>query len=592
MKELEYPFDAEYILQHKRSIKKSFADEKGMLEKKVAIVTGSTVGETKNVLELFLLNNGIRPTFWEGEYNLFYEDIVFCNEELKAFAPDIIYIHTTSKNLINLPVPGDDEASFNEKLDAECKRFITVWDKATENFHCPVIQNNFEPLDIRILGNRDSYDYGGANRFIAAMNMKMGDYALSHNSFYINDLSYEAAVIGLDKWYDHSKWYLFKYPFGFEAIPFVAFNIANIIKAIYGKNKKALALDLDNTLWGGVIGDDGVDGIAVGIESPEGMPYSSLQSYAKKLSLMGVALNICSKNDPTIGLTGFNHPSSELTPDDFIVKKVNWENKDRNIHEIASEINIGEDAIVFIDDNPAERQIVADNAKCYVLPYELPDNAVQILDRSGLFESLGVSDEDKKRTAMYRDNLKRAAEVAQYTDYSEYLKSLQMKGYFSSINEGNIQRVTQLINKTNQFNLTTKRFSIEEVEAFVADDNTFSICGRLEDKYGDNGIVTILMATQDGTKANIDLWLMSCRVFKRELELSMFDRLCEVAKKRGILTLEGRYSRTAKNGLVATFYESLGFERISGDDDNSIWSYDLSKKAENMTDAMEVIWDE
>ena len=589
MKELEYPFDADYILQHKKSIKKTFADAEGLAEKRIAIVTGSTVGETKNVLELFLLNQGIRPVFWEGEYNLFYEDIVFANDELVEFKPDIIYIHTTNKNLINLPLPGDDENAFNEKLEAEFSRFKTVWEKAEENFHCPVIQNNFENYEYRLLGNRDCFDYGGVGRFINAMNMKMGDYALSHKSFFINDLSYEASVIGLDKWFDYSKWYLFKYPFSFEAIPFVAFNISNIIKAIYGKNKKALALDLDNTMWGGVVGDDGVENIAVGIESPAGMPFSSMQSYVKKLSLTGVALNLCSKNDPQIGLTGFDHPSSELQADDFIIKKVNWENKDQNIHGIAKELNIGEDSIVFIDDNPAERQIVEDNTICTVMPYEVPDNAVSVLDRSGFFESLGISEEDKKRSQYYRDNLKRASEMAEFSDYSEYLKSLNMKGYFTPIDEKNIQRATQLINKTNQFNLTTKRYTIEEVEQFVADKNSFSVCGRLEDKYGDNGIVTILMAEQNGKEANIKLWLMSCRVFKRELEFAMFDRLCDMARARGIEKLKGEYIRTKKNGLVSDFYGSLGFVKVAGDDDMSSWEYSLENKTGNMTDAMEVI---
>lgn len=588
MRELEYPFDADYILQHKKSIKKAFADVEGMTEKRIAIVTGSTVGETKKVLELFLLNNGIKPTFWEGEYNLFYEDIVFANEELVAFNPDIIYIHTTNKNLNNLPLPGDDKEAFNAKLDAEFARFRTVWEKAEENFHCPVIQNNFENYEYRILGNRDGFDYGGVGRFINEMNLRMGDYALSHNSFYINDLAYEASVIGLDVWHDYSKWYLFKYPFSFEAIPFVAFNIANIIKAIYGKNKKALALDLDNTMWGGVVGDDGAENIAVGIESPAGMPYSAMQSYVKKLSFTGVALNLCSKNDEKLGLSGFSHPSSELTPDDFIVKKVNWENKDLNIHSIASELNVGEDSIVFIDDNPAERQIVSDNTVSYVLPYDVPDNAVSILDRSGLFESLGISEEDKKRSQYYRDNLKRANEMAQFADYGEYLKSLSMKCYFNSIDEKNIQRVTQLINKTNQFNLTTLRYTVEEVTQFVEDDNCFSICGRLEDKYGDNGIVTILMVKQTGDVADINLWLMSCRVFKRELEFAMFDRLCEIAKDRGIKTLRGEYIRTKKNGLVSEFYDTLGFSKISGDDEHSYWSFDLTQKEGKMTEAMEV----
>lgn len=590
MKELQYPFDNAYILQHKKSLKRQLlAEESGtFLKKKIALLCGSTIGEMKNILELFLLNQGIAPEFYEGEYDRYYEEVMFEDASLAEFAPDLIYIHTTNRNIRSFPAVGEEPSQVETLLLQEFTHFSDVWDKCRESFGCPVIQNNFEPLPYRVLGNRDIYEKSGASYFVHCLNEKMYDYARKHSDFYINDLSYLASEFGLKNWFDESKWCLYKYAFSPEAIPSVAFSIANIIKAIYGKNQKALALDLDNTLWGGIIGDDGVENIQIGIETSEGMAFEAFQKYLKSLSQTGISLNLCSKNNPELGMEGFTHTASVLKTEDFIVKKVNWDNKDENIHRIAEELNIGEDAIVFIDDNPMERGIVSEHTDAYVLPVNEPESYVRILDHSGLFECVSLSADDRKRNEYYKGNLLRSKAQSSYTDYKEYLKALDMTCVVDSLNVQNIQRVTQLINKTNQFNLTTKRLTIEEVQEAVRNPGTIAFAGQLMDKYGDNGIVSVLMAETKEKVAHIGLWLMSCRVFKRDLEFAMFDELVRRCLSMGITKLKGYYYRTKKNALVENFYETLGFHPVCAEPDRSEWEYEIPFPYEPLNHVMKI----
>lgn len=588
MKELQYPFDGSYILQHKKSLRRKLLEGGPFLKKKIALLSGSTIGEMKNILELFLLNQGIAPEFYEGEYNRYYEEIVFEEAALKEFAPDLIYIHTTNRNIRNFPAPGDPAGRVEELLAQELEHFCLVWDKCRDSFHCPVIQNNFEPMPYRVLGNRDIYEKSGASYFVHCLNGKMYGYAMEHPDFYINDINYLASEIGLLNWFDEPKWCLYKYAFSPEAIPSVAFSIANIIKALYGKNAKALALDLDNTLWGGVIGDDGVENIRLGIESSEGMAFETFQSYLKNLSRTGISLNLCSKNDEALGLEGFTHDASVLKPEDFIVKKVNWDNKDENIRRIAGELNIGEEAIVFVDDNPMERGIVSERTDAYVLPVREPESYVYTLDRSGLFECVSLSVDDRRRNEYYRANIRREKVRNTFTDYKEYLRALEMTCVVDSLNVGNIQRVTQLINKTNQFNLTTERLTMEEVQEAVKSPDTIAFAGQLIDKYGDNGLVSVVMAKAGGETAHISLWIMSCRVFKRDLELAMFDELVKRCLAGGVKKIRGYYYRTKKNGLVESFYGILGFTPVLEEAEKSEWEYVIPAEYVPLNQVMEI----
>lgn len=582
MRELEYPFDSAYLLQKKRALKKQLLLREDLLTKKIAILSGSTVGEMKHMLELFLLNHGICPEFWEGQYDRYYEEVMFDNAELLQFGPDVIYIHTSNKNIVGFPAPSAPE----EEVQAACLqvygRLAQVWEKIREDYHCPVIQNNFEPLPYRLMGNYDVSCPSGGRSFINRLNDKLYAYAQAHDDFYINDLEYEAAVYGLDQWFDAPMWCMYKYAFAVDAIPWVAHNISNIIKSIYGKNKKALALDLDNTLWGGVIGDDGVENIKIGIESPEGMAYEEFQQYLKRLSFLGIALNVCSKNEEDISLTGFTHPASVLKRDDFIVYKANWNNKDGNVREIAEALHIMPESVVFLDDNPMERDLVRAGVPEAAVP-ELgqPEYYTRYLDRSGFFEVTALSEDDRKRNAYFKANQSREESLSRFVNYADYLKSLEMRCHIEPFGVHNIQRVTQLINKSNQFNPTTRRYSMEEITQKVNDADCIAFCGQLSDKYGDNGIVSVVMAQVEEDCAHIDLWVMSCRVLKRDMELAMLDELVRLCRERGISRILGYYYRTKKNKLVEHLYGDMGFECREQDEAHSIWEYCIPETYEN-----------
>lgn len=591
MEELKYPFDSSLILKKKRSLRKKLLNEnKNYIEKKIAILSGSTIGDIPKILELFLLNNGIKPTFYEGQYNRYYEEIMFPNKDLEDFKPDLIYVHTTNKNLVNTPsVDLDVETIVNDEFE----RLKGFWEKIENDYNCPIIQNNFEFFPYRLLGNADGYINGGSVQFINKLNNKIYEYANNNKSLFINDINYLSNYYGLEKWFDNSVWYLYKYALSIDAIPYLCNNISNIIKSIYGKNKKALILDLDNTLWGGVIGDDGVDNIHLGIETPDGMAFDDFQKYIKELSKMGILLNVCSKNDENKAKEGFSHPSSNLKVDDFIEFKANWDEKYKNVDEIVSSLNIMPESVVFIDDNPVEREVVKSFVpNIEVLNIDKPENYVKLLDQNGFFEVTSLVDDDKKRVEFYKTNQNREKQKQQFKDYNEYLKSLDMVCTISNFNKTNIERVTQLINKTNQFNLTTIRYNQTEVEEMANDSNMLTLCARLEDKFGDNGIVTELIGKFDGKVFDINLFIMSCRVFKRNLEYAMFDEVVKICKEKGVEKIVGHYIKTAKNNLVSDFYGELGFNAIRKTENESDWEYIIPDDYKNKNNEMEVKYDE
>ena len=243
-------------------------------------------------------------------------------------------------------------------LENTFKHFEVMWDKLAERFGCPVIQDNFDRPAWRLLGNSDISDYRGRTSFITRLNQKLYQYAQEHKAFFVNDVDFLAASFGLDAWSNPLYWHMYKYSLCLDAIPSLAKSVADIIKSIYGKNKKVLVCDLDNTLWGGVVGDDGVEGIQIGPEVPAGQIYSEFQQYVKELKSIGVLLAVNSKNDEENAIAGLNHPDAPLKPDDFVSIKANWDNKDRNMQAIAAELNLGIDSFVFVDDNPTEREIV------------------------------------------------------------------------------------------------------------------------------------------------------------------------------------------------------------------------------------------
>lgn len=577
IRELEYPFDSEYILKKSKRIKKQLLEDTSVkrIPKRIAVLGGSTTHDIIRILEVFLLNAGIEPTFYESEYAQYWQDAMFPNEALQAFAPDLFVIHTSNRNITEYPQMSDSREGIQQALDAQFSHFEMMWRKLEETYHCPIIQNNFELPFYRLLGNKDAVDIHGKTRFVNRLNEMFAEYADTHENFYINDLHYISASFGLEKWSDPFYWHMYKYALCLSAIPAFSYNLCHIIKALYGKNKKAYVCDLDNTLWGGIVGDDGVENLQIGQETSMGQVFSEFQGYIKAHKDIGIMLNIDSKNEEENALAGLNHPDGILKPEDFILVKANWEPKSKNFAEIASELNILPESMVFIDDNPAEREIVkAQFPEASVPELTTPEHYIQILDKSGFFEVVSLSEDDRKRNDMYKANVQRHQAQQSFQDYGTYLKSLEMKGTIKAFEGIYMARIAQLTNKSNQFNLTTKRYSQADIEAIAADDAYITLYGKLEDKFGDNGVVSVVIGRKEEQSLHMELWLMSCRVLKRDMEFAMMDELVSQCKAQGLRTIYGYYYPTAKNAMVKNFYETQGFDKVQEDEaGNATWRF-------------------
>lgn len=582
MRELEYPFNAEEILKKKKSYKKQLlAEGTSYVEKKVAILGGQTTQNVKLMLELFLLNYGIKPEFYESEYNQYYEDGMFPNLELEEFAPDLIYICTCVRNIVDFPCMSDSKDVVSDKRQAVIDKFYGLWDAITERYHCPIIQNNFEYPFFRLMGNKDASDYHGRVNFVTMLNCAFYEYAQTHDNFYICDVNYISASYGLDQWSEPYYWHMYKYAVSVPAIPYLSFNVANIIKSIYGKNKKAFNLDLDNTMWGGIVGDDGADNIEIGQETPLAQTYSEFQEYIKLHKQLGVLLTVNSKNEEANALSGFERPDSVLRREDFVSFKANWNPKSMNLAETAAEMTLLPESFVFVDDNPAERAIIEGEIHGVAIPQiDAVEHYIQVIDKSGFFEVTSLSSDDLKRNEMYQENAKRQQMQSSFANYEDYLRSLEMKGEIQSFVPMYMSRIAQLTNKSNQFNLTTKRYSQSDIEEVAADESRITLYGKLGDKFGDNGVVSIVIGRIDGAnkdELHMELWLMSCRVLKRDMEFAMMDELVEKARAAGIKKLVGYYYPTAKNAMVKEFYGLQGFTKVSEDaEGNTVWEFEIT----------------
>ena len=573
------PFPSGLLSKRKKLRRELLAPGRDFLDKKIAILGGSTTHDVKDALELFLLDAGIRPAFYESEYNQYWQDAMFPNPELEAFAPDLIYIHTSCRNIARWPALSDAPEAVDALLEEEMERFSAMWDRLAEVYRCPVIQNNFDYPAWRLLGNRDASDIHGRVNFVTRLNLKFAGYAQSHRSFYLNDLNYLSASYGLERWSDSAAWHMYKYACAPAAIPALAFSVAGMIKSLFGKNKKAFALDLDNTLWGGVVGDDGPENLQVGQETPVGQAYSEFQSYLKAHQQLGVILNVISKNDPENALAGLRRPDMTLKEEDFILIKANWEPKSQNLLDMAHTLSLLPESFVFVDDNPAEREIVRQQVPGAAVPDigQRPEDFIRAIDRMGYFEVTELSGDDAGRTEMYRQNAARSRAEAAFTDYGAYLRSLEMVGEIQPFAPLYFSRIAQLTNKSNQFNLTTRRCTQEEIAAMASDQGYVTLYGKLSDKFGDNGVVSVVAGEWREDRLDVLLWLMSCRVLKRDMELAMLDALAVRCQALGVGKIRGYYYPTAKNGMVREFYGRLGFAKVSEDAaGNTVWDLDLA----------------
>ncbi len=561
-----FPFDAAAILKNRKSIRRALLAEPGSRTPvRIAVLGGSTTHDIVSISELFLLNEGIEPLFWECEYAQYWQTAMFQLDTLRDFHPDIVFVHTTCRNLTQLPVLADSAETVEQKYADQLAHFTAMWDSLSA-LGCVIVQNNLDPPPWRLLGNRDAYDPHGHVRFIQRLNAAFADYAARHDHFYLHDIQYLAARCGLDRWHDLRAWYLYKCVPSLPAVPEFAHSFSCIVKSLFGKNRKALALDLDNTLWGGVISEDGPDGIVLGVETAVGEAYTAFQRYVQSLQSLGVLLAVCSKNDEERALEGLRHPDTVLTPEDFAAFSANWRPKHENLADIAVALHILPDSLVFVDDNPAERALVRMQLPGVAVPeVGTVESYITALDRAGYFEATNISADDLHRTEMLRADAQRQEARQRYADYADYLRSLEMRAVIDDFQPSQFARIAQLTNKSNQFNLTTRRYTLADIERLARDDGYIRLCGRLHDRFGDNGIVSIVLGRREDDRLHLELWLMSCRVLARDMELAMLDRLVECSRAAGIRELVGYYYPTAKNDMVRTLYDRFGFAKQSED---------------------------
>jgi len=431
----------------------------------------------------------------------------------------------------------------------------------------------FGSLDAGLAGTL-RHAVSGLNTALAAEVGQNGDVLI--------DVDWLAQSVGLDTWYDDRAWHLAKMPFAQNVLPMYAELVVRAIAAMRGKARKCLVLDLDNTLWGGVIGDDGLEGIALNQGDPRGEAHRAIQAAALELRRRGVVLAVCSKNDDATARLPFrSHPGMLLKEDDIAVFVANWEDKASNLERIAQRLDIGIDALVLLDDNPAEREQVRQALPQVAVP-ELgadPSDYVRCLMLGGYFESVAFTPDDLSRAAQYQGNAQRAVLQDSSRDLGEFLRSLEMHIRFAPFDAQGRKRITQLINKTNQFNATTRRYTEAQVEAMETSATHHTLQINLVDRFGDNGMICVVICTVHGDAWHVDSWLMSCRVLNRKVEEAVCNRIAQAARAAGARRVVGIYVPTPRNGMVAELYPRLGFAAAPAPEGEQRWVLELEGHA-------------
>ncbi|MEA2998570.1 MAG: hypothetical protein QOK17_403 [Sphingomonadales bacterium] len=531
---------------------------------RLALLGSSTLDYLQPAIRVAALRRLAWITTYAGGYNQYRQELGDPPEELRRFAPDMVVLAIHAEELLGSE--GDVGLSAEAaaaKVEAAVGALRRVWRDARQNLSARIIQQTFLPTPLSLLGSNEHRLPGSPQRLVAALNERLRDAAAEDD---VDLLAIDDAVRtdGLDAWHDRALWLRAKQQISPAAAPMYGELAARIVAARLGRSAKCLVLDLDNTIWGGVIGDDGLDGILLGEGSAGGEAFGSFQRYAKSLSQRGIILAVCSKNDEENAWLPFDeHPEMVLKRSDIACLVANWEDKPANLRRIAGSLNIGLDSLVFADDNPFERELVRRELPMVAVP-ELPDDPAlyaATLARAGYFEAVAVTDDDLRRSGLYQDNRKREELLASTTDLGSYLRSLSMELRWSHFTRIDLKRVTQLINKSNQFNLTTRRLAEEEVADAAADSECLTLQLRLVDRLGDNGIIGVVIARQVPASAamHVELWLMSCRVLGRQVEAATLNLLADLARRRSAKRLIGTYIPTAKNGMVRDHYRKLGF---------------------------------
>ena len=540
----------------------------GLVSFKLAWLCSSTIDHLLPATRIAGLRRGLLISSYVAPYNQYRQALSDPASPLAAFAPDAVIFGLDPGELfprVSLSASPDEAQRAVEARMGELRR---LWARAQEQFKCVVVQEIVPALSPSLLGSFDKLVPGSAAAVAARMNQAIVE-AASLDRALVLDLEAASARLGTEAWFDPVRWHHGKQLVSPTISPLYGDALARVLAAARGLSRKCLVLDLDNTLWGGVIGDDGIENLVLGQGSAAGEAFLAFQRYALDLKGRGVVLAVCSKNNQATAESVFlHHPEMALKRDDIAAFVANWDDKASNLRQIAATLNLGLDALVFFDDNPAERAIVRQHLPMVAVP-EVPEDPAlytRCLADAGYFEAAAFTADDLQRAQQYLDNARREeTRHAAGGDLESYLDSLKMELTVGRFEDVDLPRVAQLINKSNQWNLTTRRYSEAEVREAHADPRALCFHFRLKDTFGDNGIISVVIARRAAEEPvfEIDTWLMSCRVLGRGVEHAALHQLCAAAREQGATALVGDYLPTAKNDLVKQHYAKLGFQQIA-----------------------------
>ncbi|MNS23263.1 hypothetical protein D3C72_550720 [compost metagenome] len=557
--------------QLKKNLKKDFSNLKML---KVAVLGDTATQFLIQALRGLGYDSGFNLEIWEADFNQIERQVFDHSSELYEFKPEIVIVFQSSHKLLGKynKIKPEQHALFASN---ELEGIENIYSSLSANLNAKVIYYNYTEIDDSIFGNYANKTESSFLFQLRKLNYELMVFASNNANLYLCDLSSIQNQVGKGNFFQTSIYINTEMVLSIDVLPLVASKTIDLINSLNGKFKKCVILDLDNTLWGGIIGDDGIENIHIG-SLGIGKAFSEFQYWIKKLKNRGIIVAVCSKNTESVAQEPFEkHPDMVLHLDDISVFIANWENKADNIRQIQSILNIGFDSMVFLDDNPFERNIVRENIPEICIP-ELPEDPADYLEylyTLNLFETISFSNEDAERTKLYQIEAKRASVQQKFTNEDDFLQSLNMLSLVESFNKFNTPRVAQLSQRSNQFNLRTVRYVEADIERLIVDEESFTFSFTLEDKFGDNGLICAIILQQENSDVLfIDTWFMSCRVLKRGMENFVLNTVVDFAKENGFTTLRGEYLPTAKNEMVKDHYFNLGFE----EQPNGHWDLNLN----------------
>jgi FkbH-like protein len=529
------------------------------LKMRIALLSDAATQQFVPVLKALFHENGVSAEVYEGAFDAMELETINPASGLYGFEPGVVVVVSAGQALRS--------RFYEHGMEGEAARIVRVWDAIQGHCSARIVQCNVAVPQERHFGSFDLKVEGSFYSRALELNARIAECARERSNVLLCDMESVASYIGRRHWFDERLWNMSKTFCALEHLPAAAQAIVDVTLSSVGRVVKCVVADLDNTLWGGIVGDDGPLGIEVGPHG-DGEAFYHLQKYLLALKRRGILLAVCSKNDPANAVAPFaENPGMALKREDITVFIANWENKADNLRTIRDTLEIGFDSMVFLDDNPFERNLVREMLPDVIVP-ELPEDPadyVRVICELNLFETASFSAEDTARAELYQREAERREAAGAYSDITEFLKSLEMKIAVERFSAAQIPRIAQLLQRSNQFNLTTHRYNEAECEAMMRDEARWlPLHASLSDKFGEHGLISIVIARFEEEELRITDWLMSCRVLSRGVEQFLMNRMFAVAREKGLARVTGEFVPTAKNGMVKDFWRQFGFTSEDG----------------------------